>query len=152
MYFVKVWPKIPSQSSWKNIYLCKGGDHPAVHAVLQQAVCLEHDDVREAALAWQRLPRGEQPAQNPVPGKQVNGEKNVDQFLILYTSIGIPIKYSLSRLLNMRDVRPGPRIGMVHDLQFYEYFLDNGKYPDEGIKRTAYSNSGMMLLKPGEAK
>ena len=52
----------------------------------------------------------------------------------------------------MRDVRPGPRIGMVHDLQFYEYFLDNGKYPDEGIKRTAYSNSGMMLLKPGEAK
>ena len=49
----------------------------------------------------------------------------------------------------MRDVRPGPRIGMVHDLQFYEYFLDNGEYPDEGIKRTAYSNSGMMLLKPG---
>ena len=52
----------------------------------------------------------------------------------------------------MRDVRPGPRIGMVHDLQFHEYFLDNGKYPDEGIKRTAYSNSGMMLLKPGAAK
>ena len=52
----------------------------------------------------------------------------------------------------MRDVRPGPRIGMVHDLQFYDYFLDNGKYPDEGIKRTAYSNSGMMLLKPGEAR
>lgn len=52
----------------------------------------------------------------------------------------------------MRDVRPGPRIGMVHDLQFYDYFLDNGKYPDEGIKRTAYSNSGMMLLKPGEAQ
>ena len=52
----------------------------------------------------------------------------------------------------MRDVRPGPRIGMVHDLQLHEYFLDNGKYPDEGIKRTAYSNSGMMLLKPGAAK
>ena len=52
----------------------------------------------------------------------------------------------------MRDVRPGPRIGMVHDLQFYEYFLDNGEYPDEGIKRTAYSNSGMMLLKPGVVK
>lgn len=52
----------------------------------------------------------------------------------------------------MRDVRPGPRIGMVHDLQFYEYFLDNGEYPDEGIKRTAYSNSGMMLIKPGVVK
>ena len=33
------------QESIKEYLPCKGGDHPAVHAVLQQVVCLEHDDV-----------------------------------------------------------------------------------------------------------
>ena len=64
----------------KEYQPCKGGDHPAVHAVLQQAVCLEHDHVRDAALAGQRLPRGEEPRQAPGSGKQVKRERNVIQF------------------------------------------------------------------------
>ena len=53
------------------------------------------------------------------------------------------------RLLDFKDERPGPRIGMTHDCDFFRHFLDHGKYPDEGLKGYAYSNSGVMLIKPG---
>ena len=39
---------------------------------------------------------------------------------------------------------------MVHDCDFYHYFLDHGTYPDEGMKGSAYSNSGVFLIKPGK--
>ena len=53
------------------------------------------------------------------------------------------------RLLDFKDEKAGPRIGMTHDCDFYRHFLDNGKYPEEGLKGVAYSNSGVMLIKPG---
>ena len=53
-------------------------------------------------------------------------------------------------MVSPRDPRPGPRIGMVHDCDFYHYFLDHGTYPDEGMKGSAYSNSGVFLIKPGK--
>ena len=80
---------------------CKGGDHPAVHAVLQQAVCVEHDLVREAALAGQRLPRGEEPRQAHGSGKQVKRECE------MLSSFLIPIQ-GLASTLNIHC--PGYRI------------------------------------------
>merc|ERR1711994_203835 len=57
--------------------------------------------------------------------------------------------YFAHRLVSPLDPRPGPRIGMVHDCDFYHYFLDHGTYPDEEVKGYAYSNSGVFLIKPG---
>ena len=56
----------------------------------------------------------------------------------------------LLRLLSFEDERSGPRIGMTHDCDFYRYFLDHGRYPEEGLKGYAYSNSGVMLIRPGK--
>ena len=47
-----------------------------------------------------------------------------------------------------KDLRPGPRIGMVHSCKYYLHHYKTGLWKATGTPED-YSNSGVMLLKPG---
>ena len=51
-------------------------------------------------------------------------------------------------LLSLRDPRAGPRLGMVHDWGYFTHHANTGLWPAMGSPED-YSNSGVMLLKPG---
>lgn len=68
---------------WHDALLHDGGDHLSVRSVLQQAICLAHDHVRDSPLAGQLLPRsaGQLSFTGSSLGQhQVNGEKWYPQF------------------------------------------------------------------------
>ena len=51
-------------------------------------------------------------------------------------------------LLSPKDSRPGPRLGMVHDCEYYYHHASTGLWPAPGSPED-YANSGVILLKPG---
>ena len=55
-----------------------------------------------------------------------------------------------ARLLRPSDPRPGPRLGMVHDCEYY-FALERGDQhrPGQGTVGD-FSNSGVILLRPGD--
>ena len=53
-------------------------------------------------------------------------------------------------LLRPRDAGSGPRLGMVHDCEYYYHHSDTGQWPAQGAPGD-YANSGVILLKPGHS-
>ena len=51
-------------------------------------------------------------------------------------------------LLSPKDSRAGPRLGMVHDCEYYYHHANTGLWPEPGTPGD-YANSGVILLKPG---
>ena len=51
-------------------------------------------------------------------------------------------------LFSPKDLRPGPRIGMVYGCKYYRHYDKTGLWPAAGSPEE-YMNSGVMLLKPG---
>ena len=51
-------------------------------------------------------------------------------------------------LLSPKDSRAGPRLGMVHDCEYYFHHANTGLWPAPGSPGD-YANSGVILLKPG---
>ena len=51
-------------------------------------------------------------------------------------------------LLSPKDSRAGPRLGMVHDCEYYFDHANIGQWPAPGSPGD-YANSGVILLKPG---
>ena len=43
--------------------------------------------------------------------------------------------------------RPGPRIAMAYNEEYHDFFLEHGRVP----RLRAYSNTGVFLIKPGQA-
>ena len=117
-----------------------GRDCAPLCPLIQQAVCVEHDPVRDNTLAWQRHSSGRKSHKRLWEGREVSLNPCI---ISTYTS-------SL-RLVPMSDPRHGPRIGMVHDCHFYQHFFDTGSTPPLGLRRDEYSNSGVFLIRPGEA-
>ena len=52
-------------------------------------------------------------------------------------------------LLSAKDAGPGPRLGMVHDCEYYLHHANTGLWPAPGSPED-YANSGVILLKPGQ--
>ena len=48
-----------------------------------------------------------------------------------------------------KDARVGPRLGMVHDCEYYLHHASTGLWPAPGSPED-YANSGVILLKPGQ--
>ena len=54
-------------------------------------------------------------------------------------------------IFSPKDLRPGPRLGMVHGCKYCRHHYKTGLWPAMGSPEE-YSNSGVMLLKPGYQK
>ena len=116
--------------------------HFLVHAVSQQAVCVEHDPVWHGPLAGQRHSRGWQPPQDLPQSWWVINNKHFTFHLKLNHS---------SRLMSPTNTGVGLRIGMVYDRDYFLHFLEHGRYPPLDIVFWRDSNSGVFLIKPGDA-
>ena len=64
--------------------------------------------------------------------------------------LGQPSTAVCARLLRPSDPRPGPRLGMVRDCEYY-FALERGDQhrPGQGAEGD-FSNSGVILLRPGD--
>ena len=52
-------------------------------------------------------------------------------------------------LLSAKDSMAGPRLGMVHDCEYYFHHANTGLWAAQGSPED-YANSGVILLKPGQ--
>ena len=51
-------------------------------------------------------------------------------------------------LYSPNDLRRGPRVGMAHGCKYFHHHYETGLWPATGSPED-YTNSGVILLKPG---